>query len=511
MTSYEEDSWSLNLLDYTAVLRDAVASEFDAIAEQFVSSAEVAAREQFGILRYRDADVDSRGEPTDGAVQHPIARRVAGRVERTDSRRKPEQKCGHRHPRCERLVKVDDVEGFVIQRTNRAEGSRRVGRQWRDRSVRCGGQTVPQWSDKWFGRRTVARPEHPHLVTHRAEFTGQTEHLHLHSAGQREAIWTEHPDAQHTPTVATIGYGAAMSRNDRLPAVSVVATPNKRGAILDLAEKLEGLGFPALACPSLGGTLGLCTSLAHRTNVIKFFTSIQPIYYNHPVESANTVAHIHEVSGGRFGFGIGVSHGPVVERLGVQTGKPLSDIRNYVAAMRKQEQFSGQLPPIYLATMRDKMLSLAGEIADGAIWANASLSNTPKQLARHTGEFADGFMLTNMIPTVIDDDIDAARAINRKTMRGYVILPNYRNYWREAGYAEEMDAIETLIADGRRDELPTAMSNRWLDDCTLSGPVDRVRDGLAAWYAAGVMPVAVMSSTSGGQAHAIGQLIDAYR
>lgn len=301
-----------------------------------------------------------------------------------------------------------------------------------------------------------------------------------------------------------------MPLEDNLPAVSVVATPTKRGAILELASLLDQRGFPALACPSLGGTLGLCTSLAHCTRDIRYFTSIQPIYYNHPVEAANTAAHIHEVSGGRFGFGIGVSHGPVVARLGVQAGKPLTDIGNYVDAMKKQEQFSGQLPPIYLATMRDKMLSLATRIADGAIWANASLRHTPTQLARHDGEFRDGFMRTNMIPTVIDDDIEAARAINRKTMRGYVVLPNYRNYWREAGYVEEMDAVENLIAEGRRDELASAMSNAWLDDCTLSGPVGKVRDGLASWFEAGIMPVAVMSSTSGGQAHAIRQLIDAY-
>jgi hypothetical protein len=39
-----------------------------------------------------------------------------------------------------------------------------------------------------------------------------------------------------------------------------------------------------------------------------------------------------------------------------------------------------------------------------------------------------------MIPTVIDDDLEAARARNRKTLQGYVALPNYRNYWIEAGY-----------------------------------------------------------------------------
>ncbi len=296
-----------------------------------------------------------------------------------------------------------------------------------------------------------------------------------------------------------------------LPAVSVVATATKRSAILELAGELDSRGFAGLACPSLGGTLGLCVSLAHTTEHIRFWTSIQPIYYNHPVEAANTVAHIHELSSGRFGFGIGVSHGPVVERLGVQTGKPLSDIRSYVDGMRKQERFAGTLPPVYLATLRDRMLSLATEIAGGAIWANASLRFMPHQIANHASEIPDDFFMSNMIPTVIDDDIEAARAVNRKTLLGYVILPNYRNYWRAAGYQEEMDRIEELLAADRRDELASAMSDAWLDDCTLSGSVNRVRDGIASWYESGVTPIAVMSSTSGGQAKAIGELISAYR
>ena len=51
-----------------------------------------------------------------------------------------------------------------------------------------------------------------------------------------------------------------------------------------------------------------------------------------------------------------------------------------------------------------------------------------------------------MIPTVIDDDIDAARARNRKTLQGYVALPNYRNYWIEAGYEAEMTAVQAAFA-----------------------------------------------------------------
>lgn len=256
--------------------------------------------------------------------------------------------------------------------------------------------------------------------------------------------------------------------------------------------------------------MGLCVSLAHATHEIAYWTSIQPIYYSHPVEAGNTVAHIHEISDGRFRFGIGVSHGPVTKRLGVSTGKPLTDIADYVSAMRTNEKFSGSLPPIHLATLRDKMLRLATEIAEGAIWANASLSHMEHQLARVPEARADGFHLSNMIPTVIDDDIEAARAVNRKTLTGYVSLPNYRNYWRAAGYVEEMDAIESALDAGDKDRVTSLMSDAWLDDCTISGPASRVRERIEQWAAAGVQPIAVMSSTSGGQVKAIGELFDLY-
>lgn len=256
--------------------------------------------------------------------------------------------------------------------------------------------------------------------------------------------------------------------------------------------------------------MGLCVSLAHSTSTIPFWTSIQPIYYSHPVEMGNMAAHINEVSGGRFRLGLGVSHGPVVKRLGVESGKPLADIAEYVATMRGNEKFSGELPPIYLATLRDKMLELATRISDGAIWANASLSHMASQVASARSAKGDSFFMANMIPTVIDDDRKAAEAINRRTLTGYVTLPNYRNYWRAAGYVEEMDAIEKVLETGDRDGLPAAMSDAWLRDCTLGGSGDVVRDGMERWAATGVTPIAVMSSTSGGQAKAITELFDLY-
>lgn len=299
-----------------------------------------------------------------------------------------------------------------------------------------------------------------------------------------------------------------------MPAISLVVTPNKRAAILELAVEAERRGFSGLACPSLGATLGLCVSLAHLTHSIRFWTSIQPIYYSHPVETGNTAAHIHEISGGRFALGLGVSHGPVTQRLGVATGKPLTDVRNYVAAMRANERFSGQLPPIYLATLRDKMLDLALEIGQGAIWANASRRHMSSQLTSIPTEQRSDFFVANMVPTVISDDRDVARQVHRKTLTGYVSLPNYRNYWRAAGYETEMNAIEKVLATTPKEQLgeklTSIMSDAWLDDCTVSGTASQVRKHFESWTNTGVVPIAVMSSTSGGQAKAIQELFDVY-
>ena len=131
------------------------------------------------------------------------------------------------------------------------------------------------------------------------------------------------------------------------------------------------------------------------------------------------------------------------------------------------------------------MLALAAEVADGAIWANASRSQMAAQLARVPEAKREGFFLANMIPTVIDDDRAAAAAINRRTLAGYVSLPNYRNYWKQAGYVEEMEAVEQALDAGDRDTLPSLMSDAWLHDCTLSGSVAEVRDGIEAWRDAG--------------------------
>ncbi|MBM3490351.1 MAG: LLM class flavin-dependent oxidoreductase [Alphaproteobacteria bacterium] len=297
-----------------------------------------------------------------------------------------------------------------------------------------------------------------------------------------------------------------------LPAVSLGAVPGRRAATLELARELERRGFAGIYCPSLQDNMSLCVSLAHATRAIPFGTGIAPIYFRTPHDYAQATAYLNEVSGGRFRFGIGISHAPTLQRIGATAGKPLADIRAFVAAWRAVPR-AGAQPPLVLATLRTQMIRLAGELADGIIFANAARSAMGRSLSALPAEKRDdpGFFIACMTPTVIADDAAAARAVNRRTLTAYVQLPNYRNYWRQAGYAEEMDAIEAVIASGELDRLPAAMSDRWLADCTLAGSARQVREGVEAWRAAGVStPILVPSSAAGNQMTAFQELFRAF-
>ncbi len=297
------------------------------------------------------------------------------------------------------------------------------------------------------------------------------------------------------------------------PAVSLAAMPGRRRVTLEVAARFEQAGFGGIYCPSLGDAMGLCEALALATREIPFGTSIANIYARHPHDYAQSAALIHELSGGRFRFGIGVSHGPTHRRLGVTPGKPLDDVRRFVAEWREGGRAWGELPPLTLATLRRRMVELAGEIAQGAVWANAARSHMAASLAHlpAAARSGPGFFIGNMVPTCIDADRAAAAAVNRKTLVGYVKLPNYQNYWIEAGFEAEMTAIRAAIAAGQDDRLPSLMSDRWLSEVTLFGSPAEVREGIEAWQATGITTLIVVpSSTRGGQMVALQELLALY-
>jgi alkanesulfonate monooxygenase SsuD/methylene tetrahydromethanopterin reductase-like flavin-dependent oxidoreductase (luciferase family) len=298
----------------------------------------------------------------------------------------------------------------------------------------------------------------------------------------------------------------------QLPAVSLATVPGRRRATLDLARTIEQRGYSGIYCPSFGDALALSEALALVTERIPLGTAIQPIYTRNVSEFAQTASFIHELCGGRFRFGVGVSHVPAMARLGVKPGKPVSDMRAFVKSLREVQRV-GDLPPLVLAGLRPKMIQLAGEVSEGVVFANAARSHMAASLAHLPDQKQrdPNFFVGNMIPTCISDDVEAAKAVNRKTLTGYALLPNYRNYWKEAGYVEEMEAVEKALASGERDRIPALLSDRWLADTTLFGTAASVREGVEAWYEAGVRtPILVPSSAVGNQYKAFEELFAAF-
>jgi alkanesulfonate monooxygenase SsuD/methylene tetrahydromethanopterin reductase-like flavin-dependent oxidoreductase (luciferase family) len=297
-----------------------------------------------------------------------------------------------------------------------------------------------------------------------------------------------------------------------LPALNLVARPGQRRATLDLAREIERRGFAGISVSSQFSNMAQCLGLAFATERIPFATAIAPIYAQTADEFAQMAAYLHEVSGGRFQFGIGVAHPPTHARMGVTPGRPLADIRAFVAKVKSVEGI-GALPPIILAALRKRMVALAAELADGVVFANASLSHMSQALGviPETRRNDPDFFIGNRIRTCIYDDEAEARAVLRRTVTNYPLMPYYRNYWKDAGYIEEMTAIETAIAEGRTEEIPKYLPDRWLADITLFGPPAKIRDGVEAWRAAGIKtPVLVPLSADGNQTTAIRQVFDAF-
>ena len=154
--------------------------------------------------------------------------------------------------------------------------------------------------------------------------------------------------------------------------------------------KMSGPFFCYLHAPGFG-------ELAQKLGAYcRFGTSIAPIYARTVGDFAQSAAFMHEVSGGRFRFGIGVSHAPAHVRMGVTPGKPLGDIRNFVAKLRAHEGI-GALPPVILATLRKQMIALTGEIADGMVFANGARSHMASSLAAEPKLAATGWPSRSLI------------------------------------------------------------------------------------------------------------------
>src|SRR5258708_11425510 len=131
-----------------------------------------------------------------------------------------------------------------------------------------------------------------------------------------------------------------------------------------MAREVERRGFAGISVSSSFANMAQCTGLAFGTERITFATAIAPIYAETVEEFAHGAAYIHEISGCRFQFGIGVAHGPSHVRMGVTPGKPLADIRAFVTKFKSYDNIGG-VSPVILAPMRDGMIRLGAPVAGG--------------------------------------------------------------------------------------------------------------------------------------------------
>jgi probable F420-dependent oxidoreductase len=312
--------------------------------------------------------------------------------------------------------------------------------------------------------------------------------------------------------------------------------PGDVAACLDWSRQAEDLGYESIWIAETGGPdpFVLAGAVAQVTKRVRIGLAVSPVYIRTPATIAAATGTVSQLAAGRFILGLGASSHAIVENWhGTPFKKPLTRVRETVTAVRgmlegKKVAIDGQslrtrgfrlmVPPagpvpIYVGALRPAMLELAGEIGDGVVFANAARSHMRESLAAlpATKSADRDFFVGNMLPVCISDDRAAAMERSRKTLVMYVSLPNYRNYWREAGYVEEMDAIQKTIEAGERDKVTQRMSDRWLADVTLFGTAVEVREGVEAWFEAGVRtPILVPSSAAGNQLVAFSELFAAY-
>jgi F420-dependent oxidoreductase-like protein len=268
-------------------------------------------------------------------------------------------------------------------------------------------------------------------------------------------------------------------------------------------------------------------ALAHTTK-LKVGTGIMQIPARTPTCAAMTAMTLQHLSGGRFLCGLGVSGAQVVEGWhGTRFGKPMTRTREYIAIMRqilerkapltfKGEEYeipyagpdaTGLGKPLrsithgdpalqfYLASITPAGLRTAGECADGVL----PIFYSPEQpgivtdpvLAgkRKAGrpETMEGFDVAPYVRVKLGPDVAACRDLIKPELALYIggMGARAKNYYNDVairlGYEAAAKTIQDLYLDGKKAEAAAAVPDRLVDEISLCGPADRIKDRLAAW------------------------------
>src|SRR3954466_10952747 len=301
---------------------------------------------------------------------------------------------------------------------------------------------------------------------------------------------------------------------------------------LTLVKEAETAGYDSVwAAEAYGSDAATVLAwLAANTEKIKIGSAIFQMPGRSPAMTAMTAATLDNLSDGRVILGIGSSGPQVAEGWhGQRFGKQLARTREYVAILRKalareRLEFEGEtyvlpLPdgpgkalklmippvqeriPIYIAAIGPKNTQLTGEIADG--WMPTFFS------PEHVGDFRelleegaarsdngkkidDSFDIAPNVSLCIDDDIDKARDVMRPLLALYVggMGSRDKNFYnalvRRYGFEDAAKEVQDLYLSGKKDEAAAALPAELIDQTTLVGTADHIKERLAVYKDAGV-------------------------
>src|SRR5438105_3778832 len=144
-----------------------------------------------------------------------------------------------------------------------------------------------------------------------------------------------------------------------------------------VARDAEEAGFDAIFTAEVNNdALATAQLMGAATRRIRVGTWIANIYLRHSYTCAQGAALIADATGGRLVLGLGVSHQPINQALGIDMPHPLTALRRYVTEVRgwlRGEGPATHLPqrpaaqpvPLYVSALGARAAALGGEVADG--------------------------------------------------------------------------------------------------------------------------------------------------
>jgi F420-dependent oxidoreductase-like protein len=301
--------------------------------------------------------------------------------------------------------------------------------------------------------------------------------------------------------------------------------------LIALAREAERLGYDSAWAAEAWGTdaVTVLSWLAATTTKLKIGSAILQMPARTPANTAMTAATLDLMSGGRFLLGLGLSGPQVVEGWhGQPWGKPLAKTREYVEMVRvvlRREvlQYEGeeyQVPyagpnstglgkplklmarplradiPIYLAVFKPRAVELAAEIADGWLPIFFSPERARETFPAPFARDAD-YDIAPAVPALVSDDLESARDAMRPYYALYVggMGARGKNFYNDLvssyGFEAEAKEIQDLFLDGKQRDAAAAVPEALIDEMTLIGPPERIKDRLAAWKESGATTILV--------------------